>query len=56
MFLEKFPLTEGDVAGLPAWTRYLRGVFDAYAEEGIEPIAIEATTVLVCFRLPSAAR
>ncbi|NOZ38621.1 MAG: galactokinase [Planctomycetes bacterium] len=36
------PLASGDVTGLPVWTRYLRGVFDAYREEGIYPKAFDA--------------
>jgi len=36
------PLASGDVAELPEWTRYIRGVFDAYREEGIEPLAFDA--------------
>jgi len=36
------PLASGDVTDLPVWTRYLRGVFDAYREEGICPKAFDA--------------
>ncbi|MGI9429359.1 MAG: galactokinase [Bythopirellula sp.] len=36
------PLSAGDVTDLPAWTRYVRGVFDAYAEEGIPATAFDA--------------
>lgn len=30
---QEVPLTAGEVSTLPAWTRYIRGVFDAYREE-----------------------
>lgn len=37
------PLLQGDVSNLPAWTRYIRGVFDAYGEEeSIETPAFDA--------------
>lgn len=36
------PLATGDVSALPVWTRYIRGVFDAYREEGISPPAFDA--------------
>ncbi|MEM8944656.1 MAG: galactokinase [Planctomycetota bacterium] len=40
---QEIPLTAGDVASLPAWTRYIRGTFDAYREEeGIITPAFEA--------------
>ena len=35
------PLVSGDVASLPVWTRYIRGVFDAYREEGINTPAFD---------------
>jgi len=37
-----FSLPDGDVATLPTWTRYIRGVLDVYAEEGICPTAFDA--------------
>jgi galactokinase len=39
---QTIPLSEGEVADLPPWTRYVRGVFDAYAEEGIPPAPFDA--------------
>ncbi len=36
------PLAIGDIASLPVWTRYIRGVFDAYREEGIDTPAFDA--------------
>jgi len=39
---QEIPLSSGQVSSLPAWTRYIRGVFDAYREEGIRPLAFEA--------------
>ncbi len=37
------PLSAGDVSFLPAWTRYVRGVFDAYRdEEGIQTPVFDA--------------
>ncbi len=39
---QEIPLTSGDVSGLPGWTRYIRGVFDAYASEGITTTAFDA--------------
>ncbi len=39
---QDIPLASGDVADLPVWTRYIRGVFDAYREEGIIPQAFDA--------------
>ncbi len=38
----EIPLASGDVSALPTWTRYIRGVFDAYREEGIPPLAFDA--------------
>ena len=39
---QDIPLSSGDVSTLPVWTRYIRGVFDAYREEGIAPQAFDA--------------
>ena len=40
---QQIPLVDGDVSTLPEWTRYIRGVFDAYREEeGIETPAFDA--------------
>lgn len=40
---QQIPLADGDVSTLPEWTRYIRGVFDAYREEeGIETPAFDA--------------
>ena len=39
---QEIPLTSGDVSTLPGWTRYIRGVFDAYREAGINPPAFDA--------------
>ena len=36
------PLASGDVSALPIWTRYIRGVFDAFRDEGINPLAFDA--------------
>ncbi len=37
------PLSAGEVASLPQWTRYIRGVFDAYRDEaGIQTPAFDA--------------
>ena len=44
---QEIPLPSGEVASgeveaLPEWTRYIRGVFDAYHEAGISPLAFDA--------------
>jgi len=39
---QEVPLSSGEVSALPEWTRYVRGVFDAYREEGIETPAFDA--------------
>ena len=39
---QDIPLARGDASDLPPWTRYIRGVFDAYATEGISPTAFDA--------------
>jgi galactokinase len=36
------PLTGGTLEALPIWSRYIRGVFDAYRDEGIAPTPFEA--------------
>ena len=38
---ETIPLTSGKVGDLPMWTRYIRGVFDAYLDEGISPMPFD---------------
>ena len=41
--VEEIPLSAGEVSSLPAWTRYIRGTFDAFGEEaGISTPAFEA--------------
>ena len=39
---QDIPLASGDVSSLPAWTRYLRGTFDAYREAGIDTPGFDA--------------
>lgn len=38
----EIPLASGSLESLPAWARYIRGVFDAYASEGIKSAAFQA--------------
>ncbi|MCG8450797.1 MAG: galactokinase [Pirellulales bacterium] len=37
----EIPLSGGSLEALPGWTRYIRGVFDAYSDEGIKPVPFE---------------